>query len=265
MLTATGTATVIGGVMIQFIAGSFLPWRTVAAISAIIPACAFIGVFFIPESPYWLYSRDHVDEAHRSLQWLRGWVNFSTVEEEFKTIVVAIERTKNEKKAMEAATQNWTNKLMPFGKRSFLQPFTLIIGSFFIGHFSGMTPLQTYAIKIFNAFETPINEYYATILLGLAQFLGCIIGAIFIRKTGKRRLVFVSLIGNGLCFFATATYVKFCTNIGMPEINLDGTAEYAIPPEDEQHWLPMILLLLGSLSAHIGIKMVPWMLIGEVI
>lgn len=157
MLTATGTATVIGGVMLQFILGSFMPWRIVAAFSAIFPSLAFLAVFLVPESPYWLYVKGRVDEAHKSLQWLRGWVNFATVQKEFDDIVYAIERERSEKKSMNA-DGNCIGRVQPFKKRSFLQPFGVIVAAFFIGHFSGMTPLQTYAIQViqlcFCRFET---------------------------------------------------------------------------------------------------------------
>lgn len=34
--------------------------------------------------------------------------------------------------------------------------------------------------------------------------------------------------------------------------------------DGEHNWLPLILLLGGSLFANMGAKMLPWMLIGEV-
>lgn len=148
MLTATGTATVIGGVCLQFIIGSFIQWRLVAALSAILPFMSFIAVFFVPESPYWLYSKKRVEDAHKSLQWLRGWVPFANVEHEFSEIAFAVERERSEKKAMKHEPQNCCSRLMPFTKQSFFAPFGLIVSAFVIGHFSGMTPLQTYAIHV---------------------------------------------------------------------------------------------------------------------
>lgn len=148
MLTATGTATVIGGVCLQFIIGSFIPWRLVAALSAIIPFLGFIAVFFVPESPYWLYSKGRVEDAHKSLQWLRGWVPFATVEHEFSEIAFSVERERAEMKAMKHEPKNCCSRIKPFGKQSFIAPFVLIVSAFFIGHFSGMTPLQTYAIHV---------------------------------------------------------------------------------------------------------------------
>lgn len=148
MLTAVGTATVIGGVCFQFIIGSFLHWKTVAAFSAISPTIAFLVVFFVPETPYWLLKNDRVEDAHKSLQWLRGWVPFGNVEKEFEQITYAIERDRQQKKELSTDNQSFMQRAVPFGKRSFVAPFLLIVAAFFIGHFSGMTPLQTYAIQV---------------------------------------------------------------------------------------------------------------------
>lgn len=169
-----------------------------------------------------------------------------------------------------------------------------------------------------------------------------------VHVTGKRPLVFASLIGCGLCFFATATYAHFLdlvpgssvdnvvsnltsfnrTNV-LNTYNITGlessfntssdeseTATYTfletttfglddllrnesanlndstrvkrlaqeesagvdrpgesiesvilqLPKavENEILWLPLALLLSGALLSHIGIRLIPWMLIGEV-
>lgn len=206
MLTASGTATVLGGVCIQFIIGSMLHWRTVAAISAIIPFLAFNAVFLVPESPYWLYKKKRVEDAQKSLKWLRGWTSFKAIESEFNSVVNSVEDLQAQQKKHSIEQMTLSKKLKPFTKRTFILPFMLIFVGFIFGHFSGMTPLQTYSIQILGSYRVPINEYYATIFLGAAQVLGCLIGMIFVRSVGKRGLVFVSFIGCGICFFAVATH-----------------------------------------------------------
>jgi hypothetical protein len=54
MLSATSSMTVILGIFIQFLMGTVLPWRTVAAINVIFPLVAVAAICFVPESPYWL-------------------------------------------------------------------------------------------------------------------------------------------------------------------------------------------------------------------
>lgn len=165
-----------------------------------------------------------------------------------------------------------------------------------------------------------------------------------VHVTGKRPLVFASLIGCGLCFFATATYAHFLdlvpgssvdnvvsnltsfnrtnvlnrynitgfetsfstssdesettmyafletTTFGLDDLlrndstrvkrlhiaeeestGVDPLGELAesvilqLPKVGENQilWLPLALLLSGALLSHVGIRLIPWMLIGEV-
>ncbi|XP_031638552.1 facilitated trehalose transporter Tret1-like [Contarinia nasturtii] len=247
MLTAFGTGVVLGGVCLQFIMGSMLHWRTVAAISAIAPFVAFNAVFLVPESPLWLYQKNRIQESQKSLQWLRGWVSFKAVETEFQGVIRAVEKLRADKKNRPVKT--WRNTLERFMKRGFILPFSLIFVSFIFQHFSGITPLQTYAFDILIFYRVPIDEYYATIFLGAAQVIGCLIGTVFIRSTGKRPLVFASFIGCGLCFFGLSM--------------LSYLSEH-VETNDIYRWLPFILLLLGTMLGHSGAKLFPWMLIGEI-
>lgn len=120
-------------------------------------------------------------------------------------------------------------------------------------------------------------------MLGTAQLIGCILGSVFIRSTGKRPLVFASLIGCGLCFFATASYAHFSSlttdsnisgngsisHVSLDEYDLNTDQLFAVgqtidDEDDLYRWLPLVLLLGGSMCAHMGVKLIPWMLIGEV-
>lgn len=206
MLTASGTATVLFGVFLSFIVGSTLHWRTVALISAIFPFCAFVAVFFVPETPYWLYSKNRIEDAHKSLQWLRGWVEYEEVEHEFQGIAQSVDDIQSQKQAKNTERKTLASRLAPFTKRGFIAPFLLIIFGFITGHFSGITPLQTFAVEILSSYHVPINEYYATIFLGAAQVMGCVVGMVLVRSLGKRRIVFLSMIGCGVCFGAVATH-----------------------------------------------------------
>lgn len=219
--------------------------------------------------------------------------------------------------------------------REFLRPFGIVSLCFFVGHFSGMTTLQTYAVFIFNNLKAPINKYYATIFLGVCEFLGTIFCVIFVHHVGKRKILFFSTIGCGLCFLGTATYAHFIhlvpgtianmtimnprnlndtmlsnisdsrngtfnvyaletrssliadlvdanTSSAMSDIiyisanessdhhhhHLNGTMtnaeSLADPIENHYLWLPLTLLLGSAFLSHAGIRLIPWMLIGEI-
>lgn len=159
----------IVGVTIQFLLGTFLEWRQVALASMWFPSVAFILLFFVPESPYYLLTKNRLDEAKKSLAWLRGWSQPEDVEEEY----VLLNERINETSKMHETVQTLTLKerIEPYIHRSFLIPFFLVSFSFFVGHFAGMTTLQIYAVRIFQILQAPMDEYYATLLLGKSRVI----------------------------------------------------------------------------------------------
>lgn len=211
MLAASGTTCFITGIFIQFILGTFLSWRTVAIVSMFLPVFTISALFFVPESPYWLLTKGREEETKRALCWLRGWVPFEKVEDEYNQIHDALETKRLEAEAVSQLP--FYKRMEPFSKRSFIVPFILVSGTFLIGHFTGKTPLQTYAVQIFHTLKAPIDKYYATILLGGAELVGALLCVVLVHITGKRPLVLASLIGVGSCFCGTATYAYFLSEV----------------------------------------------------
>lgn len=152
MLAATGTGCVITGIFTQFVLGTFMHWRTVAITSSVLPIIAVFVLFFVPESPYWLLARGREEKAQKSLCWLRGWVTFDKVEKEFAEIHTVIARKVARDKNANHAVQ-FRQKMKPYFQKTFLMPFALVAAVFAIGHFTGKTPLQTYAVDVSTFFQ----------------------------------------------------------------------------------------------------------------
>nr|CAD7202134.1 unnamed protein product [Timema douglasi] len=269
MLSATSSMCVILGVFIQFILGTLLPWRSVAAVNIIFPLTALVALCFVPESPYWLITKKRMLDAEKSLCWLRGWVEPKEVQCEFQNLVASLtpqsEKDSTDKTATKheqiqvqepeqepskcRCTFQWRN----YTKKTFLKPYFLVSCGFFFGHFSGMTTLQTFAVSIFKTLGTPVDEYVATLYLGLVELAGTLVCVILVHWTGKRPLTFVSTIGNGLCFIVVATYAYL---LG------DGSSPVIAP--NAYSWVPLIFLVGSAFLTHVGIRLLPWILIGEV-
>lgn len=83
-------------------------------------------------------------------------------------------------------------------------------------------------MQIFATLKAPINKYHATIFLGAAELLGCILCVLLVHVTGKRPLVFISTIGCGLCFLGTATYARYLNLVpGVSVSNIVANASSA--------------------------------------
>lgn len=259
MLSATSSMCVILGIFVQFLLGNFFYWRTVAAVNVSFPAIAAIALFFVPESPYWLASQGRTRDAERSLCWLRGWVKPAAVAEELHQLEDSLKRqggaAGGDDKA-KAAGEKQPAWWRAYTRRTFLQPYLLVSVSFFIGHFSGMTTLQTYSVSIFTTLGAPIDKYVATLYLGLSELAGTLVCVALVHWAGKRPLTFISSLGCGACFTAVATYAHYySTPASTPGASADPNP-YA--------WLPLTLLLSSAFLSHCAIRLLPWILIGEV-
>ena len=191
-----------------------------------------------------LADKGRVSDAEKSLCWLRGWVDPPQVQMELSELVASL-TTSNPNKS-ETSKSSWRN----YTRRTFLLPYCLVSAGFFFGHFAGMTTLQTYAVRIFAMLGAPIDKYLATLYLGLVELAGSLVCVVLVHWTGKRPLTFFSTAGNGLCYIVVATYA-FC----YPQMS-EILKSY--------DWLPMTFLIGSAFLSHIGIRLLPWILIGEV-
>ncbi|XP_049884894.1 facilitated trehalose transporter Tret1 [Pectinophora gossypiella] len=272
-LSATSSMCIIIGVFTQFLLGLFLYWRTVALVNISFTVLSVISLCFIPESPHWLVSRKRFDEAKMSLEWLRGWKQSGAVDKELTDIKALYQNTNGGKEKAEIVVdEKWWAKLSCYLEKSFLRPFFLVSYSFFVGHFSGMTTLQTYAVSIFQMLEAPIDKYYATLILGLLQILGSATCVLLVHYTGKRPLTFFSTAGAGVCCLLVASYDAYIRNYAvtqdLPAVNvsnnIQAASDYNMPQHNPHAWIPTTLLMLLALLTHTGIRLLPWILIGEV-
>ncbi|KAF7269617.1 hypothetical protein GWI33_017343 [Rhynchophorus ferrugineus] len=269
VLASTSTVSIIAGILIEFMLGTFLHWRNVALISCSVPVLACLLLFCVPESPYWLISKNRLEDARKSTAWLRGWLEVEDVEKEFNELVEQLKRTSRSQAAEEASEegQSTFNKklkksrqnLSMYTKKPFLWPFGLVSFVFALGHFSGMTTLQTYAVNIFATLKAPIDKYYATIILGIAEALGCILSSILVHFVGKRKMNFFSLTGTAVCFFVVATYAYL---IDVKALQI--ASKHNELDTENRSWLPLTFLVGAAFFSHSGIRILPWMLIGEV-
>lgn len=251
MFSTLTSLTIFCGVLLEFILGTFVPWRHLVLVNAIIPVLSFILLFFVPETPIWLMMKNRPEEAIQSLAWLRGWTTAEKVEKEFAELWTKI---REENKRTEPKTL--VDLVMFLRKKEIYTPMGLVTFVYFVSQLSGTHTLTTYAVPVFNSLNSPIDGYFATIILGVMQLLGCLFSMLLIQILGKRVLTLVSLVGTSICFLIVAVYAYINNNLYLVldfDLKDSGT-----------DWIPLIFLPLASFSAHLGIIILPWILIGEV-
>lgn len=187
-----------------------------------------------------------MSDAERALCWLRGWVSPSQIKEEFQAYRETIQNVSTDTTSISDKEKIWQS----YAKRTFYLPFILVSTAFFISAFGGSATLQTFAVVIFAKMKAPIDKYTAAVCLGVAQLVGTVVCVLAIHFMGKRKLSFLSIGGTGLCFCLAAIY-GYLNDADY----LDGV---------KYTWLPTTLMIGAAFASHIGIKLLPWVLAGEV-
>lgn len=243
--------TALVGFLLQYSLGTLLPWRPLALLNGIVPVITVLLLCIIPETPIWYMTKNRPEEAKRSLAWLRGWTKTEKIEAEFEELWSKV----NEEIVQKKHKRSFFESVEMFKKKEIYKPMALIILSYALALFGGEPCISAYAVPIFSSLRAPINEFYVTVILGVMKLAGCCFSMSLINVLGKRVLTFTSLAGCGVCLLATAIYVSFYDILYL---------HYNHTEDTTKHWVPVILLLLSEFSAHLGIAILPWLLIGEV-
>lgn len=241
------------GTFFQFLLGTFLPWRQVSLVNCFVPVICLLLLSLIPESPLWLLGKNRDEEAKKSLAWLRGWTQIENIQDEFVELTLKIQESipKDLDKS-----KTFLDRFKFIGKKEVYWPLCLVSFAFFVSHFNGTTSFITYSVLIFGALKAPINEYYATVIMGTVQLLGCVVSVSIVTFLGRRKLNFISIVGSALCFLFIASYIYVN---GIFYLDQKDALE-----KDTKHWAPASVLILATFIFSIGIRILPWVLMSEV-
>ncbi|XP_044727454.1 facilitated trehalose transporter Tret1-like [Chrysoperla carnea] len=244
MLGALASVGISLGVLAQYTLGSILAWKTLAAVSAVVPIVALLLMLMVPETPSYLLSNSKSESARESLKRLRASACNVTQEVEQMQLF----REKNNCKRL----QTWNEIFEALKKPSTMKPFFILTFYFLMYQFSGVNIITFYAVEIFQKSGVSINKYLATIILGVTRVIFTIVGCISLRKYGRRPLTFISCIGCGLTMLGLGTYMFF----------LDKWTSTNTEPI--LTWIPLACILLFTTTCTVGFLVVPWVMIGEV-
>ncbi|XP_031639043.1 facilitated trehalose transporter Tret1-like isoform X1 [Contarinia nasturtii] len=254
------------GMLFVSVLNTLMPWRMVALICMTLPILTAIALLFVPETPHWLLSKNRVNEAEKSLAWLRGWVPKEAVADELRSLQRYSERYKS---CGECIKQNQEcyhppptlfEKLKELKRKQTLKPFFIVICLFMIALFSGIFAMTPFIVKIFKAYDIPMQEDQAAAYLAGANNLGNVIFLVLIRFIGKRRLYLTMLMIVLLCSAIVSGYGFWILPTGYnsfesPKFSLDNK---------ENGYIPFVCILIWSFCSFCGVNIMPWQMLSEV-
>lgn len=185
-LVAIYQLTIVLGILISYIINYWLHgidhnWRWMFATGVIPSVLFFTGLFFIPESPRWLYKAGRIGEALKVLTRISG-------SELAKAEINEIAETLKDNQASVKITELFR----PSSRR------VMIVG-FFLAMFvqvSGINTVIDYAPKILISSGVEIrNALLQTSIIGLINGIFTFVAILFIDKIGRRRLYLIGSTG----------------------------------------------------------------------
>lgn len=268
ILTSCAGVAVMLGFSTVFFLGGITTWRTTALICCSIPVVTAIAICFVPETPFWLMSKNRKEDAKKSLMWLRGWVSDpKIIEPEFKEIerysedsnrCISCQKSDQKCPHKSASTRELMNELL---RKRTLKPFFLVMTMFFFCQFSGLVAMRPYLVQIFQTFSVPIDASWATFVIGTLGFTANIACTILIKPVGKRKIALVSMLGT-CCSIISLTIYSFKQ---LPA----GTSSFAkhdtqVHMDNVLGYIPLTLIFMIAFFTSFGLMPVPWMLLSEV-
>jgi len=214
------------------------------------------ALIFIPESPVFLITTNQIDRAHKVLRILRGprW-----------NITAELTDIKN---AQDVHKQQDKRSVRPrdFCAVGVLKPFLIALALMFFLQFTGINVILNYTPNIFKLAGSTIDEFLATIIVGVALLMSNTLTIIVADKMPRRLMLLLSafgisatLIGIGV-FMHLKSLEEECINENtsrgnttLPQPEVTTQVSLSLPQslaEDCQiytqnlGWLPMLLAML---------------------
>ncbi len=200
MLVAVYQLTIVLGILCSYTINYWLHdiennWRWMFATGIVPSVLFFIGLFFIPESPRWLYKAGRKEESLKVLTRIGGEalakMEIVEIAESLK-----VNETSNQWRDVQAIiTQGHDDWIFSGGACQI----------------SGINTIIDYAPKILLAAGVEIkNALLQTSLLGLINFIFTFVAIIFIDKAGRRLLYLIGSMGMAvtLVLLALSFYLK---------------------------------------------------------
>ncbi|KAI8127556.1 hypothetical protein FF38_12240 [Lucilia cuprina] len=227
------------GILVCFVAGTYMDWSKLAFLGGALPVPFLILMFLIPETPRWYVSRNREERARKALVWLRG--KEADVEPELKGLM---------RSQADADRQATKNQFMELLKRNNLKPLSISLGLMFFQQFSGINAVIFYTVQIFKDAGSTIDGNICTIIVGVVNFIATFIATVLIDRLGRKILLYISDAAMIVTLFVLGGFF-YCKSSGIDVSNVG--------------WLPLASFVVYILGFSLGFGPIPWLMMGEIL
>lgn len=159
----------------------------------------------MPESPSWLLSKGRTNDAQKSLQWLRGWVDESAIRKEFtklqnyNSVSNACQLCAEQSIRCYHDRPKFCDKIKEIKRRRNIRPLIFIACLHICLGFNGSVVLEPYNIQVFKALGAPFQANMVSVLASGFGLVGGIFFTMTVKKLGRRKLYLTALFVIAVC------------------------------------------------------------------
>ncbi|HUZ57320.1 MAG TPA: sugar porter family MFS transporter [Hanamia sp.] len=210
-------------------------WRWMFIVGLLPGVVLFIGMFFVPETPRWLISKNFLEKGKEILE---------SIEDPAISEITYDELIKDNDSASDQRSE-----LKEIFKPWLRAPLIITVGIFFFMQFSGVNTIIYYSPIIFQKAGIIGNSasIIPSIVIGVFNVLACVVSIFLLDKIGRRKLFMIGMIGmvpslaiTGICFI-------FKTELG-----------------DSLIYLSVISIVCYIIFINISLSPLGWLLISEI-
>ncbi|XP_047539534.1 facilitated trehalose transporter Tret1-like [Vanessa atalanta] len=225
------------GIVITLSVGPFLSYINFSIVMASVIAVTTMPLLFLPDTPFYLYSKGRTGEAIKVLTQLRGTELLANQE---------IEEYEISKK-----NENKVDKIALLKNRMFLKSISL--GFLLVGgaQLVGFNAVSFYLQTVLESTKTSVKPEIASVIIGVIQVLASFCTTLIMSKFGRRTILMTSLSGMFLGMLGLGTFFK-----------ISGTEGYVIT--GFMNYLPIISLIIVIFCYCAGIGSLLWLVIAEI-
>ena len=231
-LVALYQLALTAGILLSYLinrifANTELNWRLMLGSGALPAIVLLIGILFLHDTPRWLISKNKIDEAKEVFK----KISDDDVDRQIAEIKNTLAASSSQEKI---SLQKWM-----------IMPVFIGIGLMFVQICTGINTIIYYTPTIFNlaGFADNISALYATIGVGIVNFLMTFVAIAYTDKFGRKPLLYIGLSGMLVSLFA-----------------LSGS--FAL--EDTGKWLAVGSVVIYIASFAMSLGPICWIMISEI-
>ncbi|XP_058446706.1 facilitated trehalose transporter Tret1-like isoform X2 [Malaya genurostris] len=233
------------GILLMYIVGDFLSYRTVPIVLSCIPVLFMISMSFIPETPQSLLKAQNISQAKQSFMFYNG------IKRDEKQMAASQQEFEKLKAFILDSKEN-TQKLVVSDFTTPTARKAIFIGIFlmFLNQFCGVFAILTYAVSVFSESGSMISPGASAIIMGSIQIVGILASFVLVDLAGRKRLLLVSTFGTGLGLSCLGVYSWLRTQ----NADIEGF-----------DWVPIVSLSGTVLLFCVGLCNIPFFVLPEIL